>query len=113
MTARPTHIGAQVARVEDDRLLAGRARFAADVSLPGMLEAAFYRSPLPHALIEGVGIGDAGDVPGVLGPFTAADMTGVSPFPDFDEYARPVQVFPLAREKVRYVGGADRGGRGG
>ena len=104
MTARPTHIGAQVARVEDDRLLAGRARFAADVALPGMLEAAFYRSPLPHSLIEGVGIGDAGDIPGVVGPFTAADMTDVSPFPDFDEYARPVRVFPLAREKVRYVG---------
>ena len=104
MTARPTHIGAQVARVEDDRLLSGGARFAADIALPGMVEAAFYRSPLPHARIEGVGIGDASEVPGVSGPFTAADMTDVSPFPDFDEHARPVGIFPLAREKVRYVG---------
>ena len=31
-------------------------------------------------------------------------MTDVSPFPDFDEYARPVGIFPLAREWVRYAG---------
>ena len=104
MTARPTHIGAQVARVEDDRLLSGGARFAADIALPGMVEAAFYRSPLPHARIEGVAIGDALGIPGVSGPFTAADMTDVSPFPDFDEHARPVGIFPLARERVRYAG---------
>ena len=104
VTARPTHIGAQVARVEDDRLLSGGARFAADIALPGMVEAAFYRSPLPHARIVGVGIGDALDVPGVSGPFTARDMTDVSPYPDFDEHARPVGIFPLARERVRYAG---------
>ena len=104
MTARPTYIGAHVARVEDDRLLSGRARFVADVSLPGMLDAAFYRSPLPHALIEGVGSGDAMGMAGVEGVFTAEDMTDVSPFPDFDEFARPVRIFPLARDKVRYVG---------
>ncbi len=104
MTTRPTYIGARVARVEDDRLLAGRARFVADVSLPGMLEAAFYRSPLPHALIERVGVPYGEAFPAVAGPFTADDMADVSPFPDFDEYARPVRIFPLAKEKVRYVG---------
>lgn len=104
VTARPTHIGALVARVEDDRLLSGEARFAADIALPGMVEAAFYRSPLPHARIVGVCIGDALDVRGVSGPFTARDMTDVSPYPDFDEHARPVGIFPLARERVRYAG---------
>lgn len=104
MTARPSYIGARAARVEDDRLLAGRGRFAADVSLPGMLEAAFYRSPLPHALIGRVDPDEAAEMPGVAGVFTAEDMTDVSPFPDFDEYARPVRIFPLARGKVRYAG---------
>ena len=93
-----------MARVEDDRLLAGAARFVADVSLPGMLDAAFYRSPLPHALIEEVDTGEALRLRGVAGVFTAADMTDVSPFPDFDERARPVRIFPLARDRVRYVG---------
>ena len=32
MTTRPTYIGAQVARVEDDRLLSGAGRFVADSS---------------------------------------------------------------------------------
>ena len=104
MTSRPSHIGAHVARVEDDRLLSGGARFVADVSLPGMLDAAFYRSPLPHALIETVDTGEAMELPGVAGVFTADDMTDVSPFPDFHENARPVAIFPLARGKVRYVG---------
>ncbi len=104
MTDRPSYIGARAARVEDDRLLAGKGRFAADVRLPGMLEAAFYRSPLPHALIGRVDPAQAAGAPGVAGVFTAEDMTDVSPFPDFDEYARPVGVFPLARERVRYAG---------
>ena len=104
MTSRPSHIGAHVARVEDDRLLSGGARFVADVSLPGMLDAAFYRSPLPHAVIERVDTGDAMRLPGVVGAFTADDMTDVSPFPDFHKKARPVAIFPLARGKVRYVG---------
>lgn len=104
MTSRPTYIGARVARVEDDRLLSGGARFVADVVLPGMLDAAFYRSPLPHALVGEVNAADATGMPGVEGVFTAADMTDVSPFPDFDEYARPVRIFPMARDKVRYVG---------
>ena len=104
MTTRPTYIGAHVARVEDDRLLSGTGRFVADVSLPGMLEAAFYRSPLPHALIEGVDAREAMQIRGVEGVFTAADMTEVAPFPDFDKYARPVRIFAMARDKVRYVG---------
>ena len=104
MTARPSFIGARVARVKDDRLLAGRGRFAAEVTLPGMLEAAFYRSPLPHARINRVDPAGAAGMPGVAGVFTAEDMTDVAPFPDFDEYARPVRIFGLAREKVRYAG---------
>ena len=112
MTSRPSHIGAHVARVEDDRLLSGGARFVADVSLPGMLDAVFYRSPLPHALIEGVDTSEALQLAGVAGAFTAEDMTDVSPFPDFDQNARPVAIFPLARDKVRYVGAPIAGGGG-
>ena len=41
--------GAPVKRNEDARLLAGRAQFVDDVSLPGMLHAAFVRSPHAHA----------------------------------------------------------------
>lgn len=40
-------IGASARRVEDPRLLTGQGRFVDDVSVPGMLEAAFVRSPHP------------------------------------------------------------------
>ena len=104
MTGRPTLIGAHVTRVEDERLLAGRGRYAADVTLPGALEVAFVRSPFAHAEVGPVDAEFALELEGVAGVYTAADLVDVAPFPDFDEYARPVRIFPLARNRVRYVG---------
>ena len=48
----PGHVGAPVKRQEDLRLLTGRARYIADIDLPGMLEAVFVRSPVAHAEIR-------------------------------------------------------------
>lgn len=45
--------------------LTGRARFTADVTLPGMLHAKVLRSPHPHALIKSVDIAAAEKLPGV------------------------------------------------
>ena len=104
VTGRPTLIGVKTPRVEDDRLLTGRASYLADLSIPGMVEAAFLRSPFPHATIAGIDPSAALDLDGVEGVFTAADMSDVVPVPDFDVLARPVELFPLARGKVRYVG---------
>jgi carbon-monoxide dehydrogenase large subunit len=47
-------IGARVPRLEDQALLTGNARFVDDIASPGVLAAAFARSPHPHALIRGV-----------------------------------------------------------
>ena len=41
--------GSSVRRVEDPRILSGRGRYVDDLRLPGMLHAAFVRSPWPHA----------------------------------------------------------------
>jgi CO/xanthine dehydrogenase Mo-binding subunit len=38
-------------RVEGELKVTGRARYAADLQLPGMLWAGFLMSPLPHARI--------------------------------------------------------------
>ena len=46
--------GQPVKRNEDARLLAGRAQFIDDVSLPGMLHAAFLRSPYAHARLKSI-----------------------------------------------------------
>ena len=45
-------VGTRTLRIEDPRLLRGAGRYAADIELPGMLHAAFVRSPHAHALIR-------------------------------------------------------------
>ena len=43
-------------------------------------------------------------MPGVIEVITAADLTDVSRFPNFAAYVHTPNTFPLAQEKVRYVG---------
>jgi len=47
-------IGASVARLEDEPLLRGKGRFIDDLHMPGMLEAAFVRSPYAHAVVGAI-----------------------------------------------------------
>jgi aerobic carbon-monoxide dehydrogenase large subunit len=54
MTTR--YFGAPVKRNEDGRLLTGQALFVDDVELPGLLHAAFLRSPFAHARIGRVDV---------------------------------------------------------
>ena len=56
------YIGSPIKRSEDTRILTGRGRYVDDVALPGMLHAAFVRSPFAHARITGVE--DRGGPPG-------------------------------------------------
>ncbi len=66
--------GERVKRLEDPALLRGRARFVDDLSLPGMLEAAFVRSPHGHAAIRGIESGRARAHPGVHAVLTLEDL---------------------------------------
>ncbi len=72
--AAERYTGASVRRVEDERLLTGRGTFVADVQLPGMLHAAFCRSPLAHARIVAVNTEAARRAPGVVAVFDGAEM---------------------------------------
>ncbi|MGH2555727.1 MAG: xanthine dehydrogenase family protein molybdopterin-binding subunit [Actinomycetota bacterium] len=104
LAGRPRYVGAQVTRVDNDRPLTGQGTFVSDIQLAGTVEMAVVRSTLAHALIKGIEVDAARGAPGILAVATASDLEGVSPFPDFFPYAKPVVHFPLAREKVRYVG---------
>src|SRR5438105_6170493 len=64
-------VGTRAKRIEDPRLLSGRGRFAADIELPGMLHAAFVRSPHAHALIRNIDASAAREIATV---FTAMDL---------------------------------------
>ena len=47
-------IGARALRKEDARLLRGRGSFVGDISLPGLRDVAFLRSPVAHARLGAV-----------------------------------------------------------
>jgi carbon-monoxide dehydrogenase large subunit len=66
--------GKSVRRLEDPDLLIGKARFVDDIRLPGLLEAAFVRSPHAHARIGRVDKAAALALPGVHAVFTLADL---------------------------------------
>ncbi|MEL0110767.1 MAG: hypothetical protein VW835_03445, partial [Rickettsiales bacterium] len=55
----------QANRLEDPALLRGGGRFIDDIVRPGMLEAAFVRSPYGHAAIAGIDSTAAAALPGV------------------------------------------------
>ena len=66
--------GARVARLEDPKLLTGQGGYTDDMHLPGMLEAAFVRSPHSHARIKDINILDALKHKGVCKIYTASDL---------------------------------------
>ncbi|MEU6520575.1 xanthine dehydrogenase family protein molybdopterin-binding subunit [Streptomyces sp. NPDC046978] len=64
----------QWTRREDERLLTGRGRYVADLSVPGCLDAAFVRSPVAHGELRAVDCAGARQVTGVVGAWSAADL---------------------------------------
>ena len=66
--------GASVKRKEDPALLRGEGRYADDIHLNGMLQAAFLRSPFPHARIKRIDTAAARAVPGVHAVLTYHDL---------------------------------------
>src|SRR5207237_8809414 len=68
--AAERYTGASIKRSEDPRLLTGAGRYVDDIKLPGMLHAAFVRSPHGHARIRSIKAEPAGRVPGVVAVLT-------------------------------------------
>lgn len=96
---KPQFTGGRVTRLEDARLLSGRARYLDDIEFPGMLEVAFVRSDRPAAKIRSIDVEDARRLPGVKAVYTALDCPVV--LMD-DTYGVGQSV--LAADEVRYVG---------
>jgi aerobic carbon-monoxide dehydrogenase large subunit len=70
-------IGARLPRLEDQPLLIGKGRFIDDIASPGVLHAAFVRSPHPHAAIRRIDKRDALALPGVHAVLTLDDLAPV------------------------------------
>ena len=107
--------GQAVRRLEDATLVVGRGQYADDVTLPGQTHLVFLRSPYAHARITGIDAADARAMPGVIAVYTGAELVGagVKPAPAPVGFPRPdgtpgvsAARYPLAHERVRYVGEA-------
>jgi carbon-monoxide dehydrogenase large subunit len=113
MSAGPRRqVGERIRRIEDPALLRGAGRFVGDIDLPGMLHAAFVRSPYAHAIIKGIDVGAAATMPGVVAVMTARDIKrGLSTLRmplGFPTTALPPDITPfvLTPEEVCFVGEA-------
>ena len=103
----PRYLGAHVKRLEDPRLLAGQGRYLDDLTLPGLLHAAFVRSAHAHALVRSVDAEAGRRIPGVEMVLTGRDLEDeVAPLvprlesPDFT----PTEWPALATGRARFVG---------
>src|SRR5215469_12343813 len=63
-------------RVDARAKATGATRYVGDLSLPGLAHAAMARSTVAHARIRSINVSAARAVPGVIGVFTAADVSG-------------------------------------
>jgi carbon-monoxide dehydrogenase large subunit len=95
-------------RLEDERLITGRGRYAGDIKLDGTLHMALARSPMPHARIVAIDTSSAKSMPGVIAVWTASDLPETAPgLRDFVpagivHRGRPI----LTTDEVHYVGEA-------
>jgi carbon-monoxide dehydrogenase large subunit len=94
---------------EDLPLLRGQGRYLDDIKLVGTAHVAFVRSPHAHARIRAVDVVEAGRLPGVIRILTGSELrSAIKPIraalknPDY----RSTDWYPLASDKVRYVGEA-------
>lgn len=103
-TVRAKLLGSPFGRREDQPLLTGTAQFVADVRPEGVLEAAFVRSMIAHARINSIQCDVAAAIPNVVKVATASDLVGVNRYPHYLQFIKDVAGYPLARDRVRYVG---------
>src|SRR5438445_5046515 len=99
------YVGQPLPRREDDRLTTGAGHFVDDVGLPGMLHAAFLRSPYAHARIRSIDVSAATALPGVHAVITGEDARArTKPMGTLVPTPRQITHYCLAVDKVRFMG---------
>ena len=98
MASTHSAIGRSITRGEGPDKVSGKAVYAADISLPGMLWGKALRSPYPYARIVSIDTSRAEALAGVHAVVTGQDM------PDARIGRRMVDMPVLAQDVVRFVG---------
>jgi carbon-monoxide dehydrogenase large subunit len=98
MTTSFSALGQPVPQDEGPDKVAGKALYAADLMLPGMLWGKVLRSPYPHANILRIDVAQARRVPGVHAVLTGQDL----PDRRVGRLLRDIPV--LSRDRVLFMG---------
>src|SRR6266536_4069189 len=91
-------IGRGRGHVQGPGKVSGLARYAGDISLPGMLAGKCLRSPYPSAQIISISTSRARALPGVHAVLTGVDL------PERFIGRSIRDQYPLARDRVRFAG---------
>ena len=73
-------VGQSVPRVDGVAKVTGNAKYVADLSIPGMIEGKFLRSPYAHARIRSIDTAEAEAMPGVVAVLTSKDLNDIGPY---------------------------------
>src|SRR5216117_2915054 len=102
-----SYVGAPLSPREAKKLVLGRGSYVGDLTAPGMLHAAFVRSPHAHARILRIGAGAASRQPGIVAVLTGQDLARVTAplriAPPI-EGLLPMEMPTLPTDKVRFIG---------
>src|SRR5437870_8530962 len=102
-----SYVGAALSPREAKKLVLGRGSYVGDLTAPGMLHAAFVRSPHAHARILRIGAGATSRQPGIAAVLTGNDlacMTASLRIAPPIEGLLPMEMPTLPTDKVRFVG---------
>lgn len=103
MVSATRWIGVPLKRKEDPPLLTGSATFVDNIDTRNMIYAAVLRSPYAHARIKNIDVTTAMRHPGVVATLTGQEVKKLTK-PVSPVIPMPIEMFPMAIEKVRYVG---------
>ena len=95
-------IGTNYPKIDGEEKVTGRAMYAGDIRLPGMLYCKFVRSPHPHARILSIDTSEAEKLPGVKAISTGEDYVNTLGCVEIDQAT--ADKMPLCTDKVRYIG---------
>ncbi len=95
-------VGKRTPRIDSIGKVTGKAIYADDIKLPGMLYGKVVRTKYPHAKILNIDISEAKRVKGVEAVLTAKDIPGVNRVGVAITKDQPI----IADDKVRYMGDA-------
>ena len=88
MVSWPLGVGAALSPRETKKLVLGRGSYVGDLTVPGMLHAAFVRSPHAHARIGRIDADAARRQPGIAAVLTGYDLARVT---------APLRIAPRSR----------------